>query len=66
MPIDPQKSDLGRRVVYTEYVGGKIERGIITSYNPSYVFVQYDGDGYSKATDRANLDYEEDFLARHR
>lgn len=66
MAIDPVKSSIGRRVVYTPYVGGKIERGVITSFNPSYVFVQYDGDGFSKATDSANLDFEEDFLARYR
>lgn len=66
MAINPTKESIGRRVVYTEFVGGKIERGIVTSYNPSYVFVQYDGDGYSKATDSARLDYEEDFLARYK
>lgn len=64
--IDPFKEDLGRRVVYQPYVGGKIERGVITSFNPDYVFVQYAGDGYSKATERHQLEYEEDFLARYR
>lgn len=66
MAIDPVKSSIGRRVVYTEYAGAKIERGIVTSFNPSWVFVQYDGESFSKATDCARLDYEEDFLARHR
>jgi len=64
--IDPFKQDIGRKVVRQEYHGGPIETGIITSFNPDYVFVQYGSDGYSKATDRSQLEYEEDFLARYR
>lgn len=64
--IDPFKSDLARRVVQREYVGGPFKRGTITSFNPDYVYVQYDNQGYSIATPREELEYEEDFLARYR
>lgn len=66
MAIDPDKASIGRRVVVQEYVGGQIRRGIITSYSPAYIYVQFDGYGYSEAWDSANVSYEEDFLARHR
>jgi hypothetical protein len=64
--IDPFKDDLGRRVVQQEYVGGPIQRGVITSFNPDYVYVQYDKQGYSTSVPREQLEYEEDFLARYR
>src|ERR1051325_3438780 len=54
--INPEAKDVGRRVVY---VPGD-ERGVITSYNTSYVFVRYDGDFIAKATRRENLHFVED------
>ena len=38
--IDPDQSDIGRRVLRREYIGGPVESGIITSFNPAYVFVR--------------------------
>lgn len=64
--IDPFKEDLGRRVVHEQYVGGPIKRGVITSFNPDYVYVQFDNDGFSTSVPREDLHYEEDFLARYR
>lgn len=64
--IDPFKDDLGRRVIQSEYVGGPIQRGVITSFNPDYVYVQYDKQGFSTSVPREELQYEEDFLARYR
>lgn len=66
MAIDPFKDDLARRVVHEVYVGGPIKRGVITSFNPDYVYVQLDGQGYSTSIPREELHYEEDYLARYR
>lgn len=57
--IDPKVEDVGRTVVYTgnRYPGGKLEDGIITSFNDSAVFVRYHGDVHSKATSREDLEW---------
>lgn len=55
--IDPDPTDIGRKVIRREYIGGPIETGIITSYNDVYVFVRYGSDAYSKATDRSELEF---------
>ena len=57
--INPTPSDIGRAcyynppVVFADTFPG--EWGVITSYNDSYVFVQYGADKTSKSTDRRNL-----------
>lgn len=66
MAIDPFKADLGRKVVQEEYVGGPIRKGVITSFNPDWVYVQCEGEGYSRSFPREELHYEEEFLARFR
>lgn len=66
--IEPTQDDIGKKVVYTvpQYhrhnLGGfksadefVEEVGVITSYNDSFVFVQYIGDQTSKATRRCDL-----------
>jgi hypothetical protein len=50
--IDPTEADIGRSVLYLH-----TERGIITSFNSSYVFVRYNGDLHSKATRREDLSW---------
>jgi hypothetical protein len=49
-------SDRGRAVVFTPRVGPH-EDGVITSWNDKYIFVRYDGDKTSKATNPSNLDF---------
>lgn len=63
MPISPTNEDIGRRVVYREYLGAKPESGVITSFNDAFVFVRYGTDAWSKATNSADLEWEN---ARHR
>jgi hypothetical protein len=63
--IDPFKEDLGRYVIAEEYVGAPTERGVITSFNPDYVFVQPDGKAYAIPFPREQLYYEEEFVARY-
>ena len=57
--IDPTKDDIGRKVAYTgnRYPGGKIEEGVITSFNDHSVFVRYGADLGSKATSREDLEF---------
>ena len=57
--IEPTTSDIGRAVVYTgnRYPGGKLEQGVITSFNDHRVFVRYGADTHSKATSRADLEW---------
>ncbi len=66
MPIDPFKEDIGRKVVHEQFLGDKIRTGTITSFNPDYVYVQFNGDGFSTSVPREELLYEEEFLARYR
>jgi hypothetical protein len=57
--IEPTTSDIGRGVIYTgnRYPGGKLEEGVITSFNDYAVFVRYGADKGSKATSRADLEW---------
>jgi hypothetical protein len=57
--IEPTEDDIGRAVVYTgnRYPGGKLEEGVITSFNRYAVFVRYGADRGSKGTQRADLEW---------
>jgi hypothetical protein len=57
--IEPTKDDIGRAVVYTgnRYPGGKLEEGVITSFNDYRVFVRYGSDKGSKSTSREDLEW---------
>lgn len=59
MPIDATLDDIGRRVIYRPYVGATAEVGVITSISPSYVFVRYGFEVHSKATNSADLEWED-------
>jgi hypothetical protein len=53
--IEPQATDIGRKVVYMNINNNKPEEGVITSFNERFVFVRYGADTHSKATNRAAL-----------
>lgn len=57
--IEPTDKDIGRRVIYTgnTHPGGKLEEGVITSFNARTVFVQYGSDYGSKGTSRNDLEW---------
>ncbi len=55
--LDPIAADIGRRVIYRDPRGQKIEEGIITSFNPQYVFVRYGRANISAATRREDLEW---------
>jgi hypothetical protein len=57
--IEPTEDDIGRAVVFTgnRYPGGKLEEGVITSFNNYVVFVRYGTDKGSKGTSRADLEW---------
>lgn len=55
--IEPTQTDIGRSVIYRDFGGrGKIEEGVITSFNDHYVFVRYCGET-SAATSREDLEW---------
>jgi hypothetical protein len=58
--IEPTEADIGRTVLYTgnRYVGGKVERGVISGFNHWTVFVRYGADTVAKATSREDLEWE--------
>ena len=57
--IKPTQADVGRKVIYTgnRYPGGKIEEGVITSFNAHAVFVRYGAELHSKGTAREDLEW---------
>jgi hypothetical protein len=57
--INPEIEDIGRRVIYRDLGGrGKIEEGVITSFNDYTVFVCYHAPGStSAATAREDLEW---------
>lgn len=58
--INPEESDIGRKVIYNAgYDGAKDEYGRITSFNEKFVFVRYNPHGdTSAATKREDLEYD--------
>lgn len=57
--IDPTEQDIGRKVVYTgnRYAGGKLEEGVITSFNNYGIFVRYGSQTTSQSTSREDLEW---------
>lgn len=64
--IDPWRDDIGRTVVQREYVGGPFKIGVITSYNPDYVYVRYSTDAHSVSTPREELMWKEEWDHLHK
>ena len=58
--IDPTEADIGRGVIYRagSKLVGERERGVITSFNASAVFVRYTNGSTSAATSREDLTWE--------
>jgi hypothetical protein len=59
--INPTDADIGREVTYkARHKGAKIEDGVITSFNDTYVFVRYRDQypaAWGKATSREDLEW---------
>jgi hypothetical protein len=55
--IEPKENDIGRKVVYRDRYGWKVEEGVITSFNDTNVFIRFGDDTGSKGTQRENLDW---------
>ena len=51
------ESDLKRKVIYTAYPGAKPEKGIITSFTETTIFVDYQNVFRGQATPAARLDF---------
>jgi hypothetical protein len=57
MAIDPTEADIGRRVIYRDLSGSKIEEGTISSFTAQYVFVRYGTGSTAAATHRRDLEW---------
>lgn len=55
--IVPSDRDIGRKVIYRDRSGAKVEEGVITSFNEHYVFVRYGADQGSKGTRPEDLEW---------
>lgn len=55
--ISLNESHVNRKVVFTSYDGAKLEEGRITSWNDTWVFVDYDNTGRGRATDPKQLEF---------
>jgi hypothetical protein len=55
--IEPSQSDIGRKVIYRDLSGKKIDEGEITSFTDAYVFVRYGTGSTSAATRRDDLEW---------
>lgn len=55
--IDPTEEDVGRKVVYRDRSGSKVEEGVITSFNATFVFVRYGSQTTSAGTRREDLEW---------
>jgi hypothetical protein len=58
--IDVTEADIGRAVIYTgnRYPGGKLEYGVITSFNSVCVFVRYGTNTQSQGTAHDDLEWQ--------
>jgi hypothetical protein len=54
--IEPTNHDIGRKVIYRDRCGA-MEKGVISSIAPLYVFVRYRDDAHAKATRRQDLEW---------
>jgi hypothetical protein len=54
--IDPKPADIGRKVVYRDPGGWKVDEGVISSFNDTCVFVRYGTDTGWKGTRREDLE----------
>lgn len=55
--IEASASDIGRKVIYRDRSGFKVEEGVIMSMNDKYVFVRYGSETTSKATRQMDLEW---------
>lgn len=55
--INPTVADIGRKVIYRDLSGSKIEEGSITSFNDHCVFVRYGSGSTSAGTRREDLEW---------
>jgi hypothetical protein len=61
MTLEEARKNIGSKVMYTPFQGcnpSLIEYGIITDVNQKFVFVRYENENISKATNPTDLKFE--------
>lgn len=56
-PKELKEEHKNRLVIYKPYEGAKIEQGRITSWNDTFIFVDYNNDGRGQATPPSKLNW---------
>jgi hypothetical protein len=56
--IEPNQSDIGRKVIFRVHGNPKIEEGVITQLNKKYVFVRFGKDEKSAVMTRDELEWK--------
>ena len=57
--IEPNQSDIGRRVVFRVYDNARVEEGVITRLNKKYVFVRFGKEEKSTVMTRDELEWKQ-------
>ena len=57
--IEPDHSDIGRKVIYRVHGSAKVEEGVITRFNKKYVFVRFGKEEKSTVTTRDELKWKD-------
>ena len=56
--IEPNQSDIGRKVIFRVHGNAKVEEGVITRLNKKYVFVRFGKEEKSTAMTRDQLEWK--------
>jgi hypothetical protein len=56
--IEPNQSDIGRKVIFRVHDNAKIEEGVITRLNKKYVFVRFGKEERSAVMTRDELEWK--------
>jgi hypothetical protein len=57
--IEPDHSDIGRKVIYRVHGRAKVKEGVITRFNEKYVFVRFGKEEKSTVATRDELEWKD-------
>jgi len=57
--IQPDHSDIGRKVIFRVHGSAKVKEGVITRFNEKYVFVRFGKEEKSTVTTRDELEWRD-------
>jgi hypothetical protein len=57
--IEPDQSDIGRKVIWCVHGNAQVKEGVITRFNEKYVFVRFGKEEKSAVTTRDELEWKD-------